>query len=193
MMKLIFLILFAGFFSVHTVFAKSDMGLRLGVYGVYDQSALARPTGGKAYFTGTGYGIFGEMKATTNKGYGLGLRVSYEATNLDNNSNQATASENLATQYISIVPRLYGLDLFIGFGVMYSTLAYKQVSSGTTTTESYKGVGARLEFGYDWFLGKNIYVTPLITYGLSKVRADTSTVSSSYNPFGISLGLGVNF
>ncbi|MCO5143644.1 MAG: hypothetical protein M9962_11190 [Oligoflexia bacterium] len=177
---------------VSTAQASSDMELRLGAFGVYDQSSLSRPTGGKAYFSGSGYGFSGEMKATTTKGYGLGFRVSYETTNLNNNSNEATVSESLSTKYISIVPRIYALDLFFGLGVTYNSLFYKQ-TAGSITTESYSGIGARLELGYDWYFSKSVYISSLLSYGISKVRAETTTVNSSYNPFTISLGLGVKF
>lgn len=171
---------------------SGNMAVRIGVGGGYEATNFTRPAGGDAVFSGSGLSTWSEMKANTN-GYGLGLKFSVDSMKLGNTSNSDLAAENLKGMYFSLVPRLYALDLYFGLGLTYSSVAYIRNVSSVVTEDSYSGIGVRLELGYDWYFASRAYLTPLLTYSVSKVRAASATGSYSYIPFSAGLGLAIEF
>jgi hypothetical protein len=171
---------------------SGNMAVRVGVGGGYEATNFTRPTGGDAVFSGLGFSTWAEMKSNTN-GYGLGLKLSVDSMKLGNTSNSDFAAENLKGLYVSLVPRFYALDLYFGLGLTYSSVAYSRNVSSVITEDSYSGIGVRLELGYDWYFASRAYLTPLLTYSVSKVRAASATGSYSYIPFTAGLGLAIEF
>jgi hypothetical protein len=169
-----------------------DFQTKVSIGGSYKASNFERSTGGSAVFSGTGYGIQGEIKAGK-KRYGIGVKLSLDKLQLENTSNSASASERLENTCISIVPRLYALDLYFGLGVTYDTIRYERSSLGQLTTENYSGPGIKIELGFDWFLGKTLFLNPELSYQISRVRAESSVGNPSFNSFGAAVKIGLAF
>ena len=158
----------------------------------YQLSSLVLPNGAKANYSGASYGLHAGQKFSNN-GYGLGFMLGYDTRNLDNSANSASTSETLKGSTISIVTRLYALNLYLGAGILYSNLKTSYSVGGAATNLQYTAFGLRLETGGDVPLGKNFFLAPKVHYDLMRASTPSTTGTNKLNTFGVGAGIGISF
>lgn len=173
------------------IFGKG-MNFKLSGHGIYETAQLALVTGGKANFSGTGFGGTAELRSVS-RGYAIGFRLGYDATTLQNSANTAAASETLAMSNWSLMPRIYALNLFVGLGLAIVNAEHDSIVAGVNTTDQLSGLSYRAELGFDWYLGRSFLITPMVSYTRGKVVLDSSTSKLSLSQFGLYLGIGFDF
>lgn len=191
-------ILLSSIFLVEAKAAGAE--IHVNAIGEITNSRLSVSPSSKASFTGNTVGasilflnsMGSKGPASSLTGYGLGIVGAYLQRDQENTANTSGASETLKGNEIVFGGRFYGLGLFMGLNLKYSTLTLASSPSGTKI--EYKGLGVRMEGGLQMNLGSMLTFTPELHYDISNISSPDSTgTSKRLNDFGLGVNLGLRF
>lgn len=106
------------------------------------------------------------------------LLVGGEAIAWVREQDNTTVSQGNLTASILLYPAHRGLYLKTGLGFASWSQAFSSGSTTTTTTEG--GFGATFGGGYDFQLGRNLFLTPNLDVLIQVVNSDTFQNTSAY-------------